>query len=225
VVREKVVRFRDATKVVYGEERWRILRNLRENAREIMKKLPVKSYVHGSVARGDVTRKSDIDIIILEVIPSYLVESYVEYEYRYIVQATPNSAIKVFYELSPNISIVFPLIPLNQREIEFYDFGGKSDLYGDERVMGINKKLLFIEPTDGGHVEWSVIGREYEAAKKLGIGVETVEERVRVLTKRDKIGRTGIYMKEFVPPQKGVEEYLKNLADRDPIVRRMVRER
>ncbi len=225
MVREKVVRFRDATKVVYNEERWKILRTLRDNARNIMRKLPVRSYVHGSLARGDVTRKSDIDIIILEEIPSYLVESYVEYESRYIVQATPNSAIKAVYELSPYASIVFPLTPLNQREIEFYDFGGKSDLSGDERVMGVNKKLLFVEPIYDGHIEWSVIGREYEAAKKLGIGIETVKERIRVLTRRDKIGRTGIYMKKYVPPEKSVEEYLKNISDRDPIVRRVVRGR
>ena len=225
VPREKVVRFRDATKVVYDEGRWKLLWALRKRAKEVMKAIPVKSYVHGSVARGDVSNRSDIDIVILENIPSYLIESYLNYENRYIVQATPNSAIKALYEIDSQVSIVFPLTTLNRREYEFYDFGGKSDLMDNGRVMGVNKKLLFIEPTDDGHIEWSIIGREYEVAQKLGIGIETVQERVRVLTRRDKIGRTGIYLKEYVPPEKGVEEYLKNLADRDPVIRRVVRNR
>ena len=223
--REKVIKFKDASKIIYDDARWELLKELRMKAREVMRSIPVNSYVHGSVARGDVTKRSDIDIVILENIPSYIIESYLDYENRYLVQATPNSAIKALYEIDSNINVVFPLTPLNRREYEFYDFGGKSDLLDEKRVMGINKKLLFIEPSEDGHIEWSIIGREHEAAKKLGIGVETIEERIRVLTRRDKIGRTGIYLKECVPPNRGVEEYLKILADRDPVIRRMVRKR
>ncbi len=222
MVREKVIRLQDRTPVIYGSDRWDLLRMLRNRAREIMKALPVKSYVHGSVARGDVTRRSDIDIVILENIPTYLVESYIEYENRTIVQATPNAAIKLVYQVDPQVSLTLPLTPLSERELQFYDFGGKSELKSEERVMGINKKLLFIEPFRDGHWEWSVIGREYECAKLLGIDVETIRERVRVLTRRDKIGRTGVYLREDIPPDKSAEEYLKLLADSDPIVRRVV---
>jgi len=225
VVREKIVKFRDGYRVTYDSSHWKMLQEMRERARKIIRALPVRAYVHGSLARGDITKKSDIDIVILENIPSYLVESYVDYEKRLIMQATPNSAIKAVYVIDPVVSITFPLTPLNERELQFYDFGGKSTLEDKRRVRGINKKLLFIEPTEDGHMEWSVIGREYECAKMLGIDIETVMERVRVLSRRDKIGRTGVYLKEEVPQNKSVEEYLKNLADRDPVIRRVVRER
>ncbi len=223
--REKIVAHRDPMSVEYSRERWEILRRLRDEAKEIMHLLPIKSYVHGSVARGDVGLKSDIDIIIPERIPSYLVESYIDYQSRYLIQATPNSAIKAVYEIDARTSLTFPLTPFNNREMQFYDFGGKSDLTTQRRVMGINKKLLFVEPIPKGHIEWSIIGREYEAARKLNIDEDTVRERIRVLTRRDKIGRTGVYLRIPVPPNKSVEEYLRNLADRDPIIRRVVRER
>ncbi len=222
VVREKVVRYQDRHRVIYDDSRWKLLKELRERAREVMRILPVRSYVHGSVARGDVTKRSDIDIVILEHIPTYLLESCIEYEKRTIMQATPNSAIKVVYQIDPVVSIVLPLTPLSEREYQFYDFGGKSDLSDDGRVMGINKKLLFIEPTAEGHIEWSVIGREHECARLLNIDVDTVFERVRVLSRRDRVGRTGVYMREDVPPDRSVEEYLRILADRDPVVRRVV---
>jgi len=225
VAREKVVRYQDKKLVKYNEWRWNLLQTLRERAKEIMRAIPVKSYVHGSVARGDVKRYSDIDIVILESVPSYVVESYVDYEYRFIIQATPNSVIKAVYQVDPLLSISLPLVPMNEREMQFYDFGGKTALSDDRRIMGINKRLLFIEPSPEGHWEWSIIGREYECAKLLKIDVETIRERTRVLTRRDKIGRTGVYLREMVPENKSVEEYLKILADRDPVIRRVVRER
>ncbi len=94
------------------------------------------------------------------------------------------------------------------------------------RVPGVNKKLiLIVPPTERGHVEREVIGRESEVAKILGVSVDIVRERVHVLTRRDSIGRTGIYINEEVPDWMGFEEALKAIADRDPNVRRKVRER
>ena len=198
---------------------------LRTRAIEIMKKLPVKSYMYGSVARGDVTSKSDIDIVILDVISSYMVESFIDFESRFIVQATPNSVVKSRYKIDYRTFLTLPLIPMNRREVQFYDFGGKTDAQKGDRVVGVNKNLLLIEPTEYGHVEWSIIGKEVQAAKILKIDVDTVKERIRVLSRRDKIGRTGVYMNVEVPPNRGVEEYLKILMDRDPAVRRVVMER
>ncbi len=222
--REKILRRMDKKKVIYDERRWRLLKELRDRGREIMRQIPEKSYVYGSVARGDVNSKSDVDIIILDVIPSYIIEANIDFEMRYIIQATPNSVIKACYKIDERAAITYPLIPMNEREIQFYDFSGKID-NEKERVCGVNKKLIFIEPVKDGHVEWSVIGREDEVARKLNIDVETVQERVRVLSRRDRIGRTGTYMRVEVPENRGVEEYLKIIMDRDPVVRRVVMER
>ncbi len=189
-----------------------------------MRKIPENSYVYGSIARGDVNPKSDIDIIILDVIPSYIIETNIDFERRYIIQATPNSVIKACYKIDERETITFPLIPMNEREVQFYDFGGKID-NERERVCGVNKRLLFIEPVEDGHVEWSIIGKENKVARRLNIDMETVQERIRVLSRRDKIGRTGTYMWIEVPENRGVEEYLKIIMDRDPAVRRVVNER
>ncbi len=108
--------------------------------------------------------------------------------------------------------------------------GGAIDIWGvktKERVPGVNKKLILIIPTDRGHIEREVVGREPEVAKILGVSIDIVTERVHVLTRRDSIGRTGgIYLNEEVPDWMSFEEALKIIADRDPPnVRRKVRER
>jgi hypothetical protein len=84
----------------------------------------------------------------------------------------------------------------------------------------VNKKLLLVIPTEGGHVESSIIGREAETARLLDVPVEVVRERVRVLARRDRVGRTGVYMREEVPEGSTFEETLKHFSDRDPAVRR-----
>jgi len=65
--------------VIYDEEHWNLLKMKREVALRFMSRLfsfGVKSYVYGSVARGDVRKASDIDIIVLEpVLPLSSVES------------------------------------------------------------------------------------------------------------------------------------------------------
>ena len=101
------------------------------------------------------------------------------------------------------------------------------DIWGvktKERVPGVNKKLILIVPTEKGHMEQEVVGRESEVAKLLGVSIELVEERVKILTRRDSIGRTGIYLNEEVPDWMSFEEALKMIADRDSNVRRKVRE-
>ncbi len=213
----------DARDVKYELSRWKLLRDLRNYAREIAGKIPCAKYIYGSVARGDVTKNSDIDIVILEQISSYIIENYVSYRIRRIVQATPNSVIKAVYEIDEKTSIIFPLTPMTWHEQEFYDFGGKIPLESGERVRGVSKKLLMIEPAPWGHVEWSIVNRIDEAAKILGIHSEVVRERVRVLTRRDKVGRTGVYLNISVPDNRSVEDYLKIIADRDPVVRRRLR--
>ena len=95
----------------------------------------------------------------------------------------------------------------------------------DIRVPGVDKRLVLIEPTPEGHIEYSIIGREAEAARKIGVSVETVLERVRVLMRRDEIGRTGVFVKVELEPWDSIEEVAKRIARDNPLFRRALRER
>ena len=71
---------------------------------------------------------------------------------------------------------------------------------------------MLIEPTETGHVESSVIGREQVAAKILGVSAETVLDSVHTLIKRDTVGRTGIFVKRELAPDETFELALKKLS-------------
>ncbi|ANF21923.1 nucleotidyltransferase domain-containing protein [Thermococcus piezophilus] len=228
---KKVVRVWDEREVVYSPKRWRYLWEKRERALSIIERLEqFDPRLYGSVARGDVKKNSDIDIFIPYKVPSYLIELALEglVSRRKIVMATPWHIIKGVIEIDEETTVTFPLIEPTDRELEFYRWGGAIDLWGvktKQRVSGVNKKLILIIPTEKGHIESEVVGRESEVAKILGVSIDIVTERVHVLTRRDAIGRTGIYINEEVPDWMSFEEALKLIADRDPNVRRKVRER
>ncbi len=236
--REKVERRGEYRVVVYDEARWRLLRELRAEAERIMEALysmGLYAIVHGSVARGDVKPTSDIDVFIPYPVPSYRVELALEragftIHKRIVVQATPGSTPKAYLILDEEErrSVSFPLGKLGRTEYEFYYFGGALDLEGlrsGRRVPGVDKRLVLIEPTREGHVESPVIGREAEVAKRLGVSIETVEERVRVLTRRDEHGRTGVFVKLVIPPGEEIEDYVRRYATRNPLLRRVLEER
>lgn len=228
----------NGVEVVYSPARWRLLKTLRIQAVEVMTSLRstrLFSAIHGSVARGDVSPGSDIDIVIPYLTSSYRVELALtrngfEICSRKIAQATPGHALKahIFLDVEEKQCITFPLTPLRSLELEFYKFGGMLDLpnlKADRRVPGCDKKLMLIQPTEQGHIEFPVQGREVESAKIIGASLEIVWERVRVLTRREEVGRTGIVLSVPLEKDEVFEDVLRKLAASNPIVRRSLRNR
>ena len=224
----------ECKEVTYTAARWALLTELRSEAVKVMAALEgfhLPSITHGSVARGDVKKGSDVDVFIGEVQNSFLVETALEkatipVNGRLIVQATPTYAMKAHIEVSERITVTFPLMQMRTVEREFYRFGGEvnlKQLNNEVRVAGVDKRLMLIEPTAMGHVESSVIGREQFAAKVLGVSAETVLDRVHTLMKRDVAGRTGVFVKRELAPDETFELALKKLADLNPAVRRRMK--
>ena len=60
-------------------------------------------------------------------------------------------------------------------------------------------------------------------AKLLGVSVETVLDRVHALRRRDKVGRTGLFIEKELLPGETFESALKELAEKNPAVRRRLR--
>lgn len=224
----------DFKEVTYNSERWSLLREFREKAMAIMAALEsnrLHAMVHGSIARGDVNKKSDVDIFVAEPPSSFLVETALEkaqipINSRLLVQATPTYAVKAYIELNARTSVSFPLMRMRRVESEFYKFGGEinlNQLKEGTRVAGVDKRLMLIEPSEKGHMESSIVGKEEHTAKILGISAETVLDRVNTLLKRDKVGRTGVFIKKELLSNETFELALKKLADGNPAVRRKLK--
>lgn len=217
--------------VVYDNKQWKLLNDLRFKTVQIMEALEMnslQSIVHGSIARGDVSEKSDIDIFLPEISSSFSIEMALErsgfkvYQ-RTILQATPLYALKGYIELDNQSSISFPLVKLRTVEKEFYKFGGEASLHelrNEKRVAGVDKRLMLIEPTTEGHVETAIVGQEEITANRLGVSLNTVLDRVRALLRRDKVGRTGVFIEKELAPDQTFEQAMKELADSNPAVRR-----
>jgi len=220
--------------VRYDKERWTLLSKMRAEAKRMMEALKafhVSTITYGSVARGDVSKTSDVDIFISNPPSSALIEAAIEKARfsiftREIVQATPSYAAKGYIEVGERRSFSFPLVKLRTVEIDFYRFAGAIDLEQVEkgvRVAGVDKRLMLIEPTPWGHVENPVDGREGTVASLLGISVKTVLDRVRTLRRREKIGRTGVFLKRTLSPEEGFGEVFQQLSSQKPAVRRRLR--
>ena len=220
--------------VTYDVECWNLLEEFRQKSKQIMEALEVfhlESIVHGSIARGDVNKKSDVDVFIPNQPSSFLVETALEkadisVNRRLIVQATPTYAMKAYIETDENTSVSFPLMKMRRVEREFYKFGGEvtlENLREGMRVCGVDKRLMLIEPTRKGHRESTIIGREEQIVKLLGISVETVLDRVHALLRRDEVGRTGVFIEKELSSSENFEMALKRLADQNPAVRRRLK--
>jgi predicted nucleotidyltransferase len=221
--------------VVYGDDHWRLLKELRIKAREVMEifvKHGLQVWVHGSIARGDVWEKSDVDVVIPLKTPGLIVEHILEESgfkpfSRYIIAATPTTTPKgiIYLDDEERVSVSFPLFNYKPREVEFYKYSGVltySQLLADERVPGVNKNLVLIIPTESGHLEAPVPGYEDYVAKVLGVSVDIVRERVDVLTRRDQVGRTGIFAKIALAPGESFEEAIERLLREKPLIRRTI---
>ncbi len=217
--------------VVYYAKHWVQLEKLRLEAIQIMEmleKFHLKAIVHGSVARGDVTEKSDVDVFIPYQVSSFIVETAfkkanVPANRRSVVQATPTYAMKAYIEIDENTSVSFPLMEMRRVEREFYRFGGEvtlKNLRESLRVLGVDKRLMLIEPTKDGHRERTIVGREGHVAKVLGVSVETVLDRVHALLRRCEVGRTGVFIEKELSVDETFEMALKRLADQNPAIRR-----
>ncbi|MCS7140365.1 MAG: nucleotidyltransferase domain-containing protein [Candidatus Nezhaarchaeota archaeon] len=234
--RKKPVKVGDRIEVIYSDGHWRLLFELRKKAVEIMenlKRMGLNPIIHGSVARGDVSPRSDVDVVIPYLVPSYRIELLlselgVRPLKRMITQATPAHSVKAHIYLDEATIITIPLTELTRHEREFYKFGGElslEELKNDKRVCGIDKRLKLIEPSPRGHYEEPIIGRELYAANKVGVSLDVVYERIKVLTRRDEVGRTGVYLKYEVGPNESIEGALMRLASKDPALRRVLASR
>jgi predicted nucleotidyltransferase len=220
--------------VTYSSLLYEQLKTLRSRAILVMEALEdfhLCSLTHGSIARGDVNQGSDVDVFIPEMQSSFIVETALEkakipINSRLIVQATPNYAMKAHVEIDEITTVSFPLMEMRRVEREFYRFGGEvnlNQLKTNVRVAGVDKRLMLIEPTENGHIETCVVGKEEFTAKTLGIAAETVLDRIHALMKRDKVGRTGVFVKRELLQDETFELALKKLADLNPAVRRRMK--
>jgi len=231
---KKPKRHLEFREVFYTTERWNLFKQIRLKTIRIMKALGIfhlESIVHGSIARGDVNRKSDIDVFMSYQASSFVVETALEkasilVNRRLVVQATPTYAMKAYIEIDENTSVSFPLMKMRKVEREFYKFGGEATLQNlrdNMRVSGVDKRLMLIEPTKEGHRESTIVEREEQVAKLLGISVETVLDRVHALLRRDEVGRTGVFIERELSSDETFELALKRLADQNPAVRRRLK--
>ncbi|MHA2407272.1 MAG: nucleotidyltransferase domain-containing protein [Candidatus Ranarchaeia archaeon] len=232
MVKEKVAAHSVQNSVVYSSKHWNLLRKLRESAVSIMEALvDLNPSIHGSICRGDIRESSDIDIIFFDVIPEFRIEkSLQDLELdlleRTLIQATPLSAVKAHmkFQMENEVVLTWPLFPFLPREIDFYAFGGilsLLELKADLRVQGVDKRLLLIEPTPDGHREIRVDNNNAgKIARTLKISINTVQERLRVLERRDKLGRTGVFQKRELAPDESFGSVLKQLVERNPATRR-----
>jgi predicted nucleotidyltransferase len=228
---KKPVKRAERVEIIYDNSRCKLLKQLRTKTIQIMETLDnchLRSIVHGSIARGDVSETSDIDVFLPDPPSSFVIETVLERSglqvcQRTIIQATPLYALKGYIGLDEQTSLSFPLVKLRPVEKDFYRFSGEATLSAlkeNKRVLGVDKRLMLIEPTKEGHIESALVGREEEVANLLGVSLNTVLDRVHALLRRDEIGRTGVFIEKQLTPNETFEQATKKLADQNPAVRR-----
>ncbi len=232
IPRVKIASQGDDELVEYTSSHWELLSSYRQTAKTYMKSL--KNFVpiiHGSLARGDISKTSDIDIFIPQIIAEYQLifplESLNKLPLsRRIIQATPNALVKAHLEYPENVTITYPLIPYHPRELDFYYYGGAItyDELKEKRVPGVNKALQLIRPIPKGHEATSIFSHPPSYISKiLGISLDMVNERIRVLSRRNEIGRTGVFYNCQLKPDESFGQALLILESTNPAARRRIR--
>jgi len=231
-MRHKTGEMGERREITYDADRWTTLKEKRARAVEVLGELAARridAFVFGSVARGDVKPSSDVDVFIPDTVSSVPVMLSLDplgVLGISVVQATPRSLVKANVELEDNTTVTYPLIQPREVELEFYRFGGSIDLIGlknGERSCGVDKRLMLIEPTPEGHVETPLSDLSPGiVARKIKVGQQIVEERLRVLERRADVGRTGIYLNRQLAPGETPEQVLHDLIAEDPATRRRV---
>jgi predicted nucleotidyltransferase len=189
--------------------------------------------VYGSIARGDISETSDIDVYIPHppsptIIEAILESAGIESVTREIIQATPSYAAKAYIYLDETRGFSFPLVSLRQSEEDFTGFAGRityAQLVNEERVPGVNKDLLLIEPIKDGHIEYSISGIEGIVAKKLAVNTRIVHQRIKILKRRKKVGRTGVYIKRELAPDESFSTVFNEIRRSDSAIRRRLRKK
>lgn len=220
--------------VTYSDKHWETLRVKRSQAAKMMKPLferHMSPVVYGSIARGDISETSDVDVFIPILVSPTIIEATLEsngirFSERVIIQATPSYVAKAYLMIDDLHGYSFPLIPMRAAESEFTRFAGQlghQDLVNDARTPGVNKSLMLITPTEMGHTETSIKGVEGTVAKQLGVDTRIVNERVRTLERREKVGRTGVYIKRVLAPDESFSGVFETLTKENPGLRRRIR--
>jgi len=222
--------------VTYSENHLKLLQHKRERSKlllEMFTKEGLNPFIYGSIARGDVHNDSDIDIVLIQLIAPYQIEIILEKNgfnnyFREIIMATPTDTLKLYIYLNELESITIPLSKFDKKSREFYDFGGKiklNQVKNSIRVPGIDKRLVLIQPITDGHEEYSIIGNEHLAAKQLNVSIDLINERKKILLKREKVGKTGVFLKRPIAMRETTELVLKKLANEKSIVRKKLLQR
>ncbi len=222
--------------VTYSENHLKLLQQKRERSKTLLEmfvKEGLNPFIYGSIARGDIHNDSDIDMVLIQSIAPYQIEIILDKNgfnnyFREIIMATPADTLKLYIYLNELESITIPISKFNKKSSEFYDFGGKINLnqiINSIRVPGIDKRLVLIQPISDGHEEYSIIGNENLAAKQLNVSIDLINERKRVLLKREKFGKTGVFLKRSIGVGETTELVLKKLSNKNTIVRKKLLQR
>ena len=123
-----------ASEVVYSGRHWEMLGEQRARAISIMRPLHdshIHCAVYGSIARGDTSDGSDIDVFIPTppsptMIEAVLESSGIRYRERQIIQATPSYAAKGYIIIDDLNGYSFPLVDMRSNEAEFTKFAGQA---------------------------------------------------------------------------------------------------
>jgi len=85
------------------------------------------------------------------------------------------------------------------------------------------REIIMATPADT--LKLYIYLNELEAAKQLSVSINLINERKRVLLRREKFGKTGVFLKRSIEMNETTEDVLKKLANEKSIVRKKLLQR